>query len=150
MDEPFKEFGEEGFDALVAAFYRRLREDDVVGAMYPRRDEERMRHAQIRLRDFLCDRFGGSKGLFEGEGKPYLGIRHRWMTISTREGDRWLELMQAAMDEVGLAGPARRRLNDFFTDTANALVTHREDHAITPSEFVSPGKRFDQVKDEEL
>ena len=48
--------GEEGFARLVAAFYRQVPGDDILGPMYPREDLE---GAEQRLRDFLVGRFGG-------------------------------------------------------------------------------------------
>jgi len=72
------------------------------------------------------------------------------MSITPRQRDRWLEMMGAAMDEINLTGPARQRLNDFFTDTANALVTFNDE---TPRPADSPEplrKRFDVADDSDL
>ena len=48
--------GEDGFHRLVAAFYRRVPGDDVLGPMYPPND---LPAAERRLADFLIQRFGG-------------------------------------------------------------------------------------------
>ena len=48
--------GETGFTRLVAAFYRRVQSDDILGPMYPKED---MAGAEQRLREFLIQRFGG-------------------------------------------------------------------------------------------
>jgi hemoglobin len=151
MTEPFDQFGEEGFIALVAAFYRRLRVDDIVGALYPK-DRDRLELAERRLSDFLISRFGGSNRYSEERGHPRLGMRHSWMSIGLVERDRWLEMMTAAMDEVGLTGPARQRLDQFFTDTADALVNEDETE---DKPFFSSGKQlarkpFDDGDDAEL
>ena len=45
--------GEDGLTRLVAAFYRHVREDDVIGPMYPPDDWE---GGEKRLRDFLIGR----------------------------------------------------------------------------------------------
>ena len=41
--------GEEGFERLIAAFYRQVPGDDILGPMYPAND---LAGAQQRLRDF--------------------------------------------------------------------------------------------------
>jgi hypothetical protein len=49
--------GAEGFARLVAAFYRQVPQDDLLGPMYPASD---LPGAEQRLRDFLIGRFGGN------------------------------------------------------------------------------------------
>ena len=44
-----REVGSEGLAALVAAFYRRVRTDEVLGPLYPEQDFE---GAEKRLREF--------------------------------------------------------------------------------------------------
>jgi len=146
MEEPFHEFGEEGFAALTAAFYRRLKEDDVVGPMYPK-DPATFRFAEERLLRFLVGRFDGRTN--EWQGGP-LGLRHGWLEIGRRERDRWLELMFAAMDEIGLEGPARERLDHYFTDTADALVNQDECPIKHSSTQYQKAASFDAAADEEL
>src|SRR5580658_7901 len=48
--------GQHGFERLVAAFYRQIPGDDVLGPIYPAHD---LHGAEQRLRDFLIFRFGG-------------------------------------------------------------------------------------------
>jgi len=139
MNDPFKEFGEEGFAALAAAFYRRIATDDIVGKFY---SPERRAFAEGRLADFSIYRFGGSnRYLVEGEGHAHLQIHHPWSGITPAVRDRWLEMMRASMDEVGLTGPGRERLEDFFVDTSSALVNY--DGVKCPGDYFSAKvKRF--------
>ena len=51
----FATIGEEGFGQLTKAFYRRVREDELIGPMYPDQD---WAGAEERLREFLLFRFG--------------------------------------------------------------------------------------------
>lgn len=145
MDEPFEEFGEEGFTALVAAFYRRVKVDDLVGEFYRMGD---LAEGEVRLRDFLIQRFGGpdryhERAKFDGN----LGITHQWMEITPKVRERWIEMMSSAMDEVGLDGPARRRLEEHFDDVSRALVACPD----PPPPGTPPAlKPFDAVEDEEL
>jgi hemoglobin len=54
--ELYSMIGTEGFTRLVAAFYRQVPQDDLLGPMYPATD---LPGAEQRLRDFLIGRFGG-------------------------------------------------------------------------------------------
>jgi len=45
------------------------------------------------------------------------------------------------MDEVGLTGPPRERLDHFFLDTCTALVNHDGTADGTPPTFVQRAKR---------
>ena len=58
MDEAaiWSELGPRGFRLLVAAFYRRIPGDELLGPMYPSED---LGGSEDRLYDFLCFRFGG-------------------------------------------------------------------------------------------
>lgn len=110
--------GEDGFARLVAAFYRRVRVDDLIGPMYPPEDWE---NAERRLADFLIFRFGGSDRYIQERGHPRLRMRHVPFSIGEAERDRWLELMGEAMDELEVAGEARVNLGAFFDQVADFM-----------------------------
>ena len=63
--------GEEGFHRLIAAFYRQVPGDELLGPMYPADDIE---GAEQRLRDYLIYRFGGPQKYIEQRGHPRLQI----------------------------------------------------------------------------
>ena len=65
--------GEKGFERLVAAFYRQVPSDPILGPMYPADDLD---GAEQRLRDFLVGRFGGPPRYIEQRGHPRLRMRH--------------------------------------------------------------------------
>jgi hemoglobin len=65
--------GEDGFHRLIAAFYRQVPSDDILGPMYPAAD---IAGAEQRLRDFLIGRFGGPQRYIEDRGHPRLRMRH--------------------------------------------------------------------------
>jgi hemoglobin len=118
MMAPFDQLGESGFADLVAAFYRRVRTDDLIGKLYPPDDWE---GAEERLRDFLIYRFGGSQKYIEQRGHPRLRMRHFPFQIGVAERDRWMELMRAALAEVQVPSPAREELDAFFAQTADFM-----------------------------
>ncbi|MEM7457626.1 MAG: globin [Planctomycetota bacterium] len=112
------EFGEDEVTALVAAFYRRVRTDDLIGPMYPENDFE---GAEQRLRDFLIYRFGGSDRYIQERGHPRLRMRHAPFKIGNEERDRWLQLMEAAMEEVNLPGSVTLNMKVFFQQVADFM-----------------------------
>ena len=118
MNQPSTEFGEPEITKMVAAFYRRVREDELIGPMYPDNDWE---GAEQRLRDFLIFRFGGSDRYIQERGHPRLRMRHAPFKIGIPERDRWLELMQSAMDEVAVPGSVALNLKTFFEQVADFM-----------------------------
>jgi hemoglobin len=108
----------EGIAALVAAFYRRVKEDDLVGPMYPPEDWE---GSEARLRDFLLFRIGGDPTYINERGHPRLRMRHQPFRIDIAARDRWLKLMGEAMDECAVPATSRPFLNEFFSQIADFM-----------------------------
>jgi hemoglobin len=111
--------GDEGFERLVAAFYRRVPGDDILGPMYPQQD---FAGAEQRLRDFLVQRFGGPDRYSLRRGHPRLRMRHFPFAIDQRARDRWVSLMEEAMGEVSLPEGAVAPLRRFFHDAATFMI----------------------------
>ncbi len=111
--------GEEGFRRLVAAFYRQVPEDDILGPMYP---EDDLDGAEERLRDFLIGRFGGPQRYIERRGHPRLRMRHMPFPIDVRARDRWVELMENALDEAGFPADVDATLRRFFEAVATMMI----------------------------
>ena len=111
--------GEEGFQRLVAAFYRQVPEDDILGPMYPADDLD---GAEERLRDFLVGRFGGPQRYIERRGHPRLRMRHMPFPIDVRARDRWIELMENALDEAGFPADVDATLRRFFEAVATMMI----------------------------
>lgn len=113
-----EEVGGDGLDAMVAGFYRRVRNDDLIGPMYPDDDWE---GSEKRLRLFLRFRLLGEAEYTLRRGHPRLRGRHMPFTIGEPERDRWLELMGAAMDEAEVIGEVRKGLDAFFFQVADFM-----------------------------
>jgi len=111
--------GEEGFARLVAAFYRRVPEDDLLGVMYPQSDLE---NAERRLRDFLIYRFGGPARYIEQRGHPRLRARHFPFRIDQAARDRWMHLMNNAFAEAALPIEAERPLREFLEHMSTFMI----------------------------
>ncbi len=111
--------GEDGFTRLVAAFYRRVRTDTIIGPMYPPDDWE---GSETRLRDFLVFRFGGPERYIQSRGHPRLRMRHMPFAIDQAARDRWIELMSEALAETNLPQPATDELRPFFEQVATFMM----------------------------
>ncbi len=118
MQNILEQLGEDGVRDLVAAFYRRVRGDDLLGPMYPDDDWE---GAEARLAGFLVYRFGGSDAYIRERGHPRLRARHMPFAIGEAERDRWRELMRSAMQEREVPEPARGELDGFFAQVADMM-----------------------------
>lgn len=121
MDEQnvYAAVGAAGFERLVAAFYRQVPGDDVLGPLYPADDFE---GAEQRLRDFLIYRFGGPTTYLEQRGHPRLRMRHAPFPIGLSASDRWLQLMDRAFTEAALDSEAEQVLRSFFAHMARFLM----------------------------
>ena len=117
--EIYTRIGCEGFERLVAAFYRQIPQDDVLGPLYAGHDLD---GAERRLRDFLLFRFGGPSTYLETRGHPRLRMRHAPVAIGTAARDRWIQLMTRALDESSLPPEVHAALTAFFGSTATFLM----------------------------
>lgn len=115
--------GEEGLARLVAAFYRQIPADDLLGPFYPPDD---LAGAEQRLRDFLVYRFGGPDRYIQERGHPKLRIRHVGFAINRTVRDRWMQLMNAALDESGTPPAAAIAIRKFLDEAATFLINAAE------------------------
>jgi len=115
--------GEDGFARLIAAFYRQVPGDDILAPMYPAHD---LAAAEARLRDFLVGRFGGPTRYIEQRGHPRLRARHFPFAIDRVARERWLLLMNRALDEAALPAEADAILRAFFDGVSEMLINRAE------------------------
>ena len=111
--------GDEGFARLVRAFYAQVPGDEVLGPMYPAHD---LAGAEERLRDFLIGRFGGPPHYIERRGHPRLRMRHAPFAIDAAARNRWVTLMDRALDEARLPEEAASALRGFFHAMATFMI----------------------------
>ena len=110
--------GEAHLRLMVAAFYRRVKTDDLLGPMYPANDWE---GAEKRLADFIVYRFGGPQTYIQERGHPRLRARHFPFAIGEAERDRWMKLMTEAMDEVQTPTEVAPIIREFFGQVADSM-----------------------------
>ena len=111
--------GEDGFARLVRAFYAQVPGDDVLGPMYPAHD---LVGAEERLRDFLIGRFGGPPRYIEQRGHPRLRMRHAPFAIDEAARNRWVALMDRALEEARLPDDATSLLREFLHAMATFMI----------------------------
>ncbi len=120
MDEAviYTILGEEGFTKIVSAFYAKIKKDDLIKPMYP---EDDMDGSEERLRDFLLFRFGNDPRYQAKRGHPRLRARHAPFAIGEPEVERWLKLMNEAMEETNVPNAIKMELNAFFDTVAHNM-----------------------------
>ena len=91
--------GEDTFHRLVARFYAGVREDPVLRPLYP---EDELDAAEVRLRMFLIQYWGGPRTYSEQRGHPRLRMRHAPFAIGEAERDAWIRTMRGAVDSLEL------------------------------------------------
>jgi hemoglobin len=91
--------GRETFVRLVARFYDGVRADPVLAPLYPQDD---WMGAEIRLRGFLEQYWGGPRTYSQERGHPRLRMRHAPFAIGPAERDAWLRHMRHAVDSLEL------------------------------------------------
>ena len=122
ISQIYSQVGDERLRQMVAAFYRRVKVDDLIGKMYPPDDWD---GSEKRLADFLVYRFGGPQTYLEERGHPRLRARHFPFSIGMEERDRWLTLMGQAMKETGIEQAQAVVMGQFFAQVAD-MMRNRE------------------------
>lgn len=113
--------GDATFQRLVDVFYSKVEADPELRPMFPP-DLEAGKRWQFL---FLTQFFGGPARYAEERGHPRLRMRHLPFPIDSRARDHWLGHMLAAIDEVGIAEPARGVMRDYF-ERASAFMINLE------------------------
>ena len=113
------------FEHLVDRFYEGVRRDDVLRPLYPEQDDE-LAGARRRLTLFLVQYWGGPTTYLEERGHQRLRARRFPFSIGSRERDRWLLHMRAAIDASAESVEARARLHAYMTMAADAMRNREE------------------------
>ena len=111
--------GHETFERLVHAFYQGVRNDPPLRALYP---EEDLGPAEVRLRMFLEQYFGGPHTYSEQRGHPRLRMRHVPYAVTPDMRDRWMRHMLAAMDTLDLPEAHDAAMRQYFTRAADMMI----------------------------
>lgn len=107
------------FERLVAKFYEGVADDPILRPLYP---EEDLGSAELRLRMFLEQYWGGPNTYSELRGHPRLRMRHQPFVIGDVERDRWLHHMSIALDSISLTADQRQRFWAYLVMAAHTMV----------------------------
>jgi len=118
-EDVYGAIGEEGFTRLIHAFYAQVPADPILGPMYPKED---LAGAEERLRDFLIGRFGGPQRYIERRGHPRLRMRHMPFAIDEAARNRWVMLMDRALEEAQLPDEVTTLLREFLHGVATFMI----------------------------
>ncbi|MFO0247984.1 MAG: globin [Planctomyces sp.] len=111
-----------GIERLVAAFYRQIPGDDLLGPMYPAED---LAGAEERLRLFLVFRFGGPQDYLQRRGHPALRMRHAPFAVTQAARDRWMQLMENAIVECEFSEEVQGVLRGILGNVATFLINRQ-------------------------
>jgi hemoglobin len=111
--------GEEFFVKLVDGFYQGIETDEVLSVMYQGRD---LVQARRHLALFLLQYWGGPTTYQSERGHPRLRMRHMPFVIDADARDRWLDHMQASLEQLEMPVTAREDLWNYLVAAANSLV----------------------------
>lgn len=109
--------GDDTVRRLVNAFYARVALDPDLTPIFP----EDLKETTEKQRLFLTQFLGGPPLYTQAFGHPRMRARHLPFAITPKRRDAWLRNMAAAMDEIGLEGPAREEFFERLTLTAHHM-----------------------------
>jgi hemoglobin len=114
------------FERLVSRFYAGVRTDPVLAPLYPQDDWE---GAEIRLRMFLEQYWGGPTTYSQQRGHPRLRMRHAPFAIGPAERDAWLSNMRVAVDSLDLTPGQDATLWGYLEMAARSMQNRWPDDA---------------------
>ncbi len=123
IDNLYDIIGETGISGLTTAFYRQVPQDEILMLMYP---EGELQVSEMRLREFLIFRCGGPLRYIEQRGHPQLRMRHAPFPIDQRARDRWVALMEHALNQMAFAPKVTTVLRSFFQEVATFLINREK------------------------
>lgn len=122
---PYDRFGgHQFFVDLVADFYSGVAGDTELRPMYP---EEDLGPAEVRLRMFFEQYWGGPTTYGEQRGHPRLRLRHGPYEIDERARDIWLRHMREALDKRQLDPSLDDEMWRYLLTAAHAMVNVQDD-----------------------
>lgn len=114
--------GAQTFHTIVSRFYQLVAKDPILRPMYPADDLD---GAELRLRMFLEQYWGGPRTYSELRGHPRLRMRHLPYRIGPLQRDAWLACMLTAIAEIDsttLDDAHRDELVQYVRSAADFLV----------------------------
>jgi hemoglobin len=120
---PFNLLGHETVKRLATRFYDHMDDHEPALARLHTTDERGHVTPDVRERftRFLTEWLGGPEVYTPVNGHPRLRMRHAKLAIDAAMRDAWLRCMESALDDVGVAGELRDKLDARFAEVADNL-----------------------------
>ncbi len=112
--------GDDPLRRMVDAFYGGVEADPLLRRMFPADLGPGKYHQYLFIRQY----FGGPAEYADLRGHPRLRMRHAPFPIDQHARDAWLGHMLAAIDEIGIAEPARTIMREYFERTATHMINN--------------------------
>jgi len=110
--------GEPVFRRLVDIFYAKVEQDALLRSVFPPDVSAGKRRQYL----FLMQYWGGPQQYSAERGHPRLRMRHAPFAITPAARDAWVGCMLEAIDETGIAEPARTLMRDYFDRAATFMI----------------------------
>lgn len=114
--------GADTFAELIHRFYHEVARDELLRPLYP---EEDLGPAEVRLRMFFEQYWGGPRTYSEKRGHPRLRMRHVPFRITEIERDAWLRCMDvaiASINDARMSADRKQQLRNYCEMAAQMLV----------------------------
>ncbi|HMA38292.1 MAG TPA: globin [Chloroflexia bacterium] len=113
--------GEATFMRLTDAFYDRVAADPLLRPLFP----PNLAPGKRRLALFMIESLGGPPLWSQERHFLHLVRAHHLRDFSEDERDAWINHMLAAVEQVGIRGPARTALREWVITGADFALNHR-------------------------
>jgi hemoglobin len=122
--------GQAAFDRLTDVFYRRVRDDGILGPVFAGMDEHHPQHVAT----WLAEVFGGPPRYTEEHGGyPHMLHKHLGLAITETQRRRWVSMIMDAADEAELpADPEFRSAFVAYVEWGTRLALGNSQPGATP------------------
>jgi hemoglobin len=122
--------GAEAFERLTAAFYTRVRQDELVGPLFANMPDDHPHNVAT----WLAEVFGGPPAYTEEHGGyPHMLSKHLGLAISEEQRARWAQLISLAADDAGLpSDPEFRSAFVAYIEWGTRIALANSQPGVTP------------------
>jgi hemoglobin len=111
--------GHDTFVRLVHRFYEGVATDPILRPLYP---EEDLGAAEVRLRMFLEQYWGGPTTYSDQRGHPRLRMRHAPFAVTVEAKDAWVRHMRDAVESLELPAELATPLWEYLERAAHFMI----------------------------
>jgi hemoglobin len=122
--------GMEAFERLTEAFYKRVRQDELVGPLFANMPDDHPHNVAT----WLAEVFGGPPAYTEEHGGyPHMMSKHLGLAIREEQRARWAQLISLAADDAGLpSDPEFRSAFVAYIEWGTRIALANSQPGVTP------------------